>query len=214
MSSNLKKIISDARATLADAGSQSISLLQDIEKAFSTKINAQKKYHYSRNAAYANDTNRSDRVFTSFLINIPLELESKTEVTHHFACQVTLYDESEMNIENWAPCIYVSFGPGNEKEPFKISPGQLFFFEDIETREEYKLNIDKNQKLLRWSENKPNDYFQFVVPLEYLEPDNFESQIIDPAISLIKNENARNPFSEDSIAFNFEIADNKLSIKK
>jgi hypothetical protein len=208
---NIGLQLHNAAKTFAILGPQVDALMDKLDELFEEAINPRSPYQIvgeSRSDAIQSD---GDWVYTAILYDIPLT-KKRTKVTHHIAIFATIYDENDINNElNCEPSISILFGKGDKDEPFEIEDCFLSSISDS-VIVECNLKVS-NHILLEWNE-EGDEGWMFVVPLAMLTPDNLPKEIIQPAISLLNGNSSEAAFEEDSIAFNFEITDNKLSIKK
>jgi hypothetical protein len=208
---NIGLQLHNAAKTFAILGPQVDALMDKLDELFEEAINPRSPYQIvgeSRSDAIQSD---GDWVYTAILYDIPLT-KKRTKVTHHIAIFATIYDENDINNElNCEPSISILFGKGDKDEPFEIED---CFLSNISDSVIVECNLKiSNHILLEWNE-EGDEGWMFVVPLAMLTPDNLPKEIIQPAISLLNGNSSEAAFEEDSIAFNFEVTDNKLSIKK
>lgn len=208
---NIGLQLHNAAKTFAILGPQVDALMDKLDELFEEAINPRSPYQIvgeSRSDAIQSD---GDWVYTAILYDIPLT-KKRTKVTHHIAIFATIYDENDKNNElNCEPSISILFGKGDKDEPFEIED---CFLSNISDSVIVECNLKiSNHILLEWNE-EGDEGWMFVVPLAMLTPDNLPKEIIQPAISLLNGNSSEAAFEEDSIAFNFEVTDNKLSIKK
>lgn len=208
---NIGLQLHNAAKTFAILGPQVDALMDKLDELFEEAINPRSPYQIvgeSRSDAIQSD---GDWVYTAILYDIPLTTK-RTKVTHHIAIFATIYDENDINNElNCEPSISILFGKGDKDEPFEIED---CFLSNISDSVIVECNLKiSNHILLEWNE-EGDEGWMFVVPLAMLTPDNLPKEIIQPAISLLNGNSSEAAFEEDSIAFNFEVTDNKLSIKK
>jgi hypothetical protein len=205
---NIGLQLQNATKTIAILGPQVDALIEKLDKLFEEAINPGSPYKIAGETQGTSTQSDGDWVYTSFLSDIPLKTK-RSKVTHHIAIVTTIYDEDdELDCE---PTISILFGKGDKDEPFEIEDCFLSSISDS-VIVECNLKVS-NHILLEWNE-EGDEGWMFVVPLAMLTPDNLPKEIIQPAISLLNGNSSEAAFEEDSIAFNFEITDNKLSIKK
>jgi hypothetical protein len=208
---NIGLQLHNAAKTFAILGPQVDALMDKLDELFEEAINPRSPYQIIGESRSDDTQSDGDWVYTAILYDIPLTTK-RTKVTHHIAIFATIYDENDKNNElNCEPSISILFGKGDKDEPFEIEDCFLSSISDS-VIVECNLKVS-NHILLEWNE-EGDEGWMFVVPLAMLTPDNLPKEIIQPAISLLNGNSSEAAFEEDSIAFNFEITDNKLSIKK
>lgn len=134
----------------------------------------------------------------------------KRKPTRHVAFQIFLYDEGEdAMIKNWEPSIYIIYGPGRdsfEDDSIRITS----CFEDDFTV------LDKNDnQLWRWYELSDDtlDSWFFAVPLVKINNESdLQEQIVNPVISLLKTDDPKGSFPDNSCAYKFNVVDGNISI--
>jgi hypothetical protein len=209
---NIGLQLHNAAKTFAILGPQVDALMDKLDELFEEAINPRSPYQIIGESRSDDTQSDGDWVYTAILYDIPLTTK-RTKVTHHIAIFATIYDENDKNNElNCEPSISILFGKGDKDEPFEIEDCFLSSISDS-VIVECNLKVS-NHKLLAWDAEEYGEGWMFVVPLAMLTPDNLPKEIIQPAISLLNGNSSEAAFEEDSIAFNFEITDNKLSIKK
>jgi hypothetical protein len=208
---NIGLQLHNAAKTFAILGPQVDALMDKLDELFEEAINPRSPYQIIGESRSDDTQSDGDWVYTAILYDIPLT-KKRTKVTHHIAIFATIYDENDKNNElNCEPSISILFGKGDKDEPFEIEDCFLSSISDS-VIVECNLKVS-NHILLEWNE-EGDEGWMFVVPLAMLTPDNLPKEIIQPAISLLNGNSSEAAFEEDSIAFNFEVTDNKLSIKK
>jgi hypothetical protein len=208
---NIGLQLHNAAKTFAILGPQVDALMDKLDELFEEAINPRSPYQIIGESRSDDTQSDGDWVYTAILYDIPLTTK-RTKVTHHIAIFATIYDENDKNNElNCEPSISILFGKGDKDEPFEIEDCFLSSISDS-VIVECNLKVS-NHILLEWNE-EGDEGWMFVVPLAMLTPDNLPKEIIQPAISLLNGNSSEAAFEEDSIAFNFEVTDNKLSIKK
>jgi hypothetical protein len=206
---NIGLQLQNATKTIAILGPQVDALIEKLDKLFEEAINPGSPYKIAGETQGTSTQSDGVWVYTSFLSDIPLKTK-RSKVTHHIAIVTTIYDEDDkLNCE---PSISILFGEGDKDGPFEIEDCHLSVFNGAEILK-HNLKVS-DHKLLAWDAEEYGEGWMFVVPLAMLTPDNLPKEIIQPAISLLNGNSSEAAFEEDSIAFNFEITDNKLSIKK
>lgn len=212
MNENMGLTLCNAARIISETGPQIDALRDDINKLLTERINEVGIYKTKGESIYELKESEGDWLCVSLFLNIPLvqKTAGRRSISHHIAIQATIYDESESDLDNWEPAVSVLFGNGKEDEPFEINSMLHSSYNSIETINDDNLKVIRN-KLLTWSTEDEKGWM-FTVPLVKLNPENLMQQIIDPAISLMNEENTDTVFSNDSLAFNFEISDGKLKI--
>lgn len=137
----------------------------------------------------------------AFLFNLHIYEGRRSKASGSIAVQIILYDEEDIEIPGWEPSLSVMYHPGDvAAEIGNFSLSSLI---------EEGCTLESNRMLWRWDE----DGWGFAVPLVKLNSEeDIAHQIIEPVKKLYNKIEATTPFPDDSIAFQFEIDEDKLKI--